>query len=69
MNAEERLSICKKCPLWTVLDSGPVCDSSKYINSEQQVSYIAKPGYVKGCACHMEYKVRNPNAHCIVNLW
>lgn len=69
MTADERLEICKKCPLWEVTTYGVVCNGNLYINEEQKTSFIPKEGYVKGCNCKLAYKTKNPNAHCIIKLW
>ena len=65
---EERLAICKQCPLWKVDDFyGPVCNSAKYIAPDgKESSYFKKAGYVKGCGCRLQHKASNPMNHCIV---
>ena len=68
---KERLDICKACPLYK-LDKfyGPVCDSGKYIKTDGTAwSYIPKPGYKKGCGCHIRHKAGVPSAHCIIGKW
>jgi len=69
MTAEERMKICKECPLYEVQSSGPVCNKSKYINKDKQTSFLPKAGYVKGCGCKLIYKTANPKSHCVVGLW
>ncbi len=66
--SEKRLEICKKCPLWSETSTGPVCNNGKFINKNGEWSYFPKSGYVKGCGCKLNYKTKNPNAHCIIGL-
>jgi hypothetical protein len=68
-----RLEICKECPLYRMTFVkdwfGAICDPNKYINSEGRISFMALPGYKKGCACRLEAKTRVPEAHCIIDKW
>lgn len=69
---EERLAICKKCPLYKEHPfNGPICDSTKYINANDgiTISYRSKPGFVKGCGCRLKFKTNRSGSHCIVNKW
>lgn len=67
---EERLAICKECPLYKDGSRGPVCNSSKYISPDgKDWSWIKKEGYKRGCSCALRSKVANPNSHCIISLW
>lgn len=66
----ERIAICKECPLYKEGSNGPVCNSSKYISKDgKNWSWIKKADYVKGCGCSLRHKVANPNSHCIISLW
>ena len=68
--SEERIAICKQCPLYK-LDKlhGPVCNSNKYISPDgTKWSYLRKDGYVRGCGCYLSRKSKNPNSHCIISL-
>lgn len=70
MTPEERLNICKKCPLWTETEYGPICNSNLYISKDgKKTSHFPKLGYVQGCNCKLNYKVLNPLNHCVINLW
>ena len=69
MTAEERMEICRNCPLYEITSSGPRCNPAKYINSEGKTSWLPKKGYVKGCNCLLTHKTQNPNAHCVAGLW
>ncbi len=71
MDKEERLKICKTCPL-VKMDSiyGPVCDSSKYMNKATgETSRLPHTGWVRGCACKLRWKAANPTAHCVAGKW
>ena len=70
MSAEERLAICKKCPLCRITDMGLKCDDRKWISKDgSQASFFKKDGWVRGCGCYLIQKTKNPNNHCIINLW
>lgn len=61
---QERINICKKCPL---LNSLGICNPLKYLNPQTgEVSNTKKEGFVKGCGCVMSSKTRVPNAKCVV---
>lgn len=67
---EERLVICKSCPLYKEGTYGPVCNRSKYISPDgKDWSWIKKDGYKQGCGCNLRSRTGNPDAHCIINLW
>ena len=64
---EERLKICQECPLWKETINGPICNPYKWINPKDgKSSYFPKDGYVKGCACLIMLKYKNPQNHCII---
>lgn len=68
---KKRLEICEKCPLYK-LDKfyGPICDSGKYIKEDgSEWSYVSKPGFKKGCGCHLKHKSSNLKSHCIIGKW
>ena len=66
---EERLAICKKCPLYNELRGGR-CNSNLWLNPEtNEVSIYARIGYVRGCNCIVKIKARNPKNHCIAKKW
>jgi hypothetical protein len=67
--SEIRLAICMKCPICRSTPVGPVCDSTKWINKEDQVSDIQLPGYVRGCGCRNEAKATLEQAHCVIGKW
>lgn len=69
--AEKRLQVCSTCPLFRKQwDGNHRCDSSKYMKPEtKETSYLPKKGFVRGCSCIIEYKVRQPNAKCVAGLW
>ncbi len=71
MTSEERLKICATCPL--VKNDpvyGPVCDSSKWMNPQTgEISRLPKSGWIRGCACRLKWKSKNPTAHCVAKKW
>lgn len=67
----ERMEICKKCPLYKEDKiRGPICDSNKFISSDgTKWSWFRKEGYIRGCGCHLTSKIRSQNNSCIVGKW
>ena len=66
LSIEERLAICRKCPLY----SNDRCNSRLWLNPDtNEVSTYARPGFVRGCNCVMKFKARNPNNHCVAGKW
>ena len=64
---EERLAICKECPIFTVDGR---CNSKLWLNPDtNEVSTYARIGYTRGCNCLVKVKARNPYNHCIVGKW
>lgn len=66
----ERIEICKKCPLYKEDKiRGPICDSNKFISPDGiKWSWFRKEGYVRGCGCALT-KAKNPKNRCIIGLW
>lgn len=70
MLTEERMEICRKCPLYKESAFRIICNSKLYLSEDGvTVSHSPKPGYKKGCGCKLKIKTANPNAHCIVGKW
>ena len=71
MTSEERLKICETCPLVKMEKVfGPVCDSSKYMDPETgKVSRLPHSGWIRGCACRLRVKTKNPSAECVAGKW
>lgn len=70
MTAEERVTICKNCPLGRSTEFGLKCDDRKYISPDgTQASFFKKEGWIRGCGCMCVVKARNPNNHCIAKKW
>ena len=65
-NIDERLEICKKCPIY----NNGRCNSNLWLNpNTNEVSTYAKIGYIRGCNCLISVKVRNKFNHCIAGKW
>lgn len=62
-----RLNICKKCPLYS--DKG-ICNNRLYLNIEtgDTITY-PKKGYINGCGCIIDVKVKNKNSVCPLKKW
>jgi len=66
----ERMSICKQCPLYKETKFGPICNPDLYINpTTQETSNLPIHGWVKGCSCRLNAKTRSPKSKCIINKW
>jgi hypothetical protein len=44
-----------------------MCDASKYINKDGNVSRIEQPGFIQGCGCVLGSKTRVDEEKCIIN--
>ena len=66
-STDERLEICKKCPIYTVDGR---CSSKLWINPDtDEISTSQKPGFIKGCNCIMIVKAKNKLNHCVAGKW
>lgn len=68
---DQRMEICKKCPLYKDTPMGPVCNPRLYISELDKTTVIDRPriGYKRGCGCRLNAKTRLQNSKCIVNKW
>lgn len=65
---EERLAICKKCPIYNPRTDR--CNSNLWYNpNTEEVSTYARIGFTRGCNCVMSIKAKNPHNHCVVGKW
>ena len=68
--SEERLSICRECPICINTCLGPMCDHEQWIHPEtNETSKYPKEGYVRGCGCRLSAKTTLKDNHCIINKW
>lgn len=68
--AEQRMSICKACPLYKMSSFGPICNPALYLNPTTNVASERKEeGMYKGCGCRLNAKTRLEDAHCPANKW
>ena len=58
---EERMKICKECPLYTNTKIGHLCDKAKYINKDNKI--------IHGCGCRLDAKARLFDEKCVLNKW
>lgn len=68
---EKRITICRKCPLYTVKEGlGPVCDSKKCWNeNEKVIETYPSSNNVCGCGCRLNAKTRLASSKCVLNKW
>lgn len=68
--AEERLEICRNCPIMRMTEYGMKCDDRKWISPDgKEGSFFKRDGWKKGCGCMLQYKVKNQTNHCVAGLW
>ena len=68
--SEERLTICKDCPLFKKKSYGMTCNANLYLNPEtNETSFRPKPGFYKGCGCRLKAKTTLEDAHCPAYKW
>ena len=70
MTTEERLEICRNCPIMRMTEYGMKCDDRKWISPDgEEGSFFKKDGWKHGCGCLLGAKTKNPNNHCVVRKW
>jgi len=71
MKSDERMEICKRCPLYKEDEVwGASCNSNLYLNPETgETSRFSHVGWIRGCGCHLKYKTKHPNAKCVAGKW
>lgn len=66
----ERKKICKECAIMRLTDFGMKCDNRRWLNPEtNESSYFKHDGWVKGCGCDIDIKVKRLGNHCPGNKW
>jgi len=47
-----------------------MCNAGLYLNPEtNDISIEPKKGYIKGCGCHLKWKIANIKSKCPVGKW
>lgn len=70
--AVPRREVCRKCPLYHINDfwGWAECNSHLFMNQATgETSKDPVPGYVKGCGCRIEAKIRVAGEHCPAGKW
>lgn len=63
-----RTKICRRCPICDT--ENEMCNAHLYLNPDNNdVSIIPKAGYIKGCGCHLKYKIKNKKSFCPAGKW
>lgn len=67
----ERMSICKECPLYLQTPMGSKCNPRLYISVKDKTTLSDRPrlGFRNGCNCLLDRKLHLPNAKCVVGKW
>ena len=64
----KRTIICRKCPICD--NEREICNAHLYLNPDtNDVSTESKEGYIKGCGCHLKWKIANIKSKCPVGKW
>ena len=64
----ERTRICRHCPICD--NENEICNANLYLNPEtDDVSINPKSGYIKGCGCHLKFKIKNKKSFCPCGKW
>ena len=59
----KRTIICRKCPICD--NEREICNAHLYLNPDtNDVSTESKEGYIKGCGCHLKWKIANIKSTC-----
>lgn len=68
---EKRIKICKDCKLYKKDGVfGPECNSKLFLNpTTDDISYIPRKGYYKGCGCILRSKTRVIDTQCPLGKW
>ena len=65
---QERTIICGACPLFDIFNN--MCSPSLYLNPEtNDVSTYQKEGYIRGCGCHLKWKIAGKKSKCPAGKW
>ena len=63
-----RTIICRKCPICD--NEREICNAHLYLNPDtNDVSTESKEGYIKGCGCHLKWKIANIKSKCPAGKW
>jgi len=63
-----RQEICNNCPIH--LSESNICDSHQYLNPiTMESSKKPTKGFIRGCGCALDFKIKNINSKCIAGLW
>ena len=64
----ERTIICRSCPICDNVTE--TCNAGLYLNPKtNDVSVYPKEGYIKGCGCHLKWKIANIKSKCPAGKW
>lgn len=64
----KRTIICRKCPICD--NEREICNAHLYLNPDtNDVSTEFKEGYIKGCGCHLKWKIANIKSKCPAGKW
>lgn len=68
---ENRMKICKECPLYLDSPMGARCNSRLYLSEadKKTVSDRPKLGFRAGCGCLLERRTKLLHAKCVIGKW
>lgn len=68
--SEQRMAICRACPLYLATSIGPICNSNLYYNTQTgDTSSLKKEGFIKGCGCRLKAKTTLKDSSCPTGQW
>ena len=68
LSIEEKRRICSVCPIFH--PERRVCNSKLWINpNTDDISTSPKSGYIRGCGCIIEVRIKNKLNHCVAGKW
>lgn len=68
--SEERMKICRECPLFTKKLGVYICNPNLFLNIKTgDISTKKKNGYKNGCGCIIKSKTSLLEANCPLSKW
>lgn len=67
--AKIRQKICEACPIFSERHGG-ICNSNLWIDPKtDDISFVARDGYIRGCNCILRFKWNDPVGKCVAGKW
>ena len=70
MIAQQRINICKQCPLYKKIIGGAMCNNKLWLDPiTNKTSTQQEDGYYRGCGCVLTSKWKSIYSHCPLAKW